>query len=100
MENIEDLSDRLFIATGLKYEALAYKKHRDLQRKSYNSGPFQKPISTEEELKNMAENEELEKYKRVMEHVAAIRSILKNGSKETNGGEIESGLADEEDTEQ
>lgn len=77
MEEIKDLANKLFNAAGLKYEVLMYKQHRDAQRKSYKGGPFHKPMSTQEELDSMEENENLTTLLQIMEHAAEIKKLTK-----------------------
>lgn len=77
MENIKDLANRLFNATGAKYEVLMYKKHRDAQRKLYKGGPFHKPMTTQEEIDDMEEKENLTTLLRIMDHAAEIKKLTK-----------------------
>lgn len=77
MEDIKDLANRLFNAAGTKYEVLAYKQHRDAHRKSYKGGPFHKPMSNQEELDSMEENENLTALLHIMEHAAEIKKLTK-----------------------
>lgn len=77
MEDIKDLANRLFNAAGQKYEVLAYKQHRDAQRKMYKGGPFHKPMTTQEELDGMEEKEKITTLLRIMEHAAEIKKLTK-----------------------